>query len=277
MGAGLRFTILGCGSSGGVPRIGVDGPNWGACDAADPRNRRRRCALLVERLSETARTALLIDAGPDIRHQLIEARCGLLDGVVLTHEHADHIHGLDDLRMVVFNRRALLPTFTDRLTAPTLRARFGYAFEAPPGSPYPPILDLRLIDGPFEVAGPGGPISVTPFWVPHGEIQAMGLRVGPVAYTPDISGMTAEAWAAVDGADCWITDALRYRAHLSHANVATALDWIAEAKPRRALLTNLHVDLDYATLEAETPPHVSPAHDGLVLEYPADATAERAV
>ncbi len=268
----LRFTILGCGSSGGVPRIGVDGPNWGDCDPDEPRNRRRRCALLAQRIGQGGVTTVLVDAGPDIRHQLIDARAGILDGVVFTHEHADHIHGIDDLRMIVFNRRALLPAWADALTEPTLRTRFGYVFEAPPGSAYPPILELRRIEGPFSVEGPGGALTLTPFWVPHGDIEAMGLRIGPVVYTPDISAMTEPAWAALEGAACWITDALRYRPHVSHANVETALSWIARAEPARAVLTNLHVDLDYRRLDAETPAHVVPAHDGLVLDYPADGT-----
>ncbi len=269
----LRFTILGCGSSGGVPRIGPAGPAWGACDPADPRNRRRRCALLVERIAGDRRTVLLIDAGPDIREQLISARAGHLDAVLFTHDHADHIHGIDDLRMVFFNRGSRLPAWADGPTGETLRARFGYVFETPEGSAYPPIMTLHRVAGPVEIEGPGGPIGIEPFWVPHGDIDAMGLRIGPVAYTPDISEMTGPAWAAVTGLDCWILDALRYRPHQSHANVETALDWIARARPRRALLTNLHVDLDYARLAAETPEHVSPAHDGLALDYPLTAGA----
>lgn len=264
----LRFTILGCGSSGGVPRIGIDGPNWGACDPAEPRNRRRRCALLVERIGARGRTVLLIDAGPDVREQLISARSGHLDGVLLTHDHADHIHGIDDLRMVMFNRRSLLPAFADAATSATLRRRFGYIFETPPGSSYPPIMTLDLVDRPFRIAGTGGPIDIAPFWVEHGDIRALGVQIGPLVYTPDISAMDDAAWEAVRGAGCWITDALRYSRHMSHANVETALAWIAEAAPDRAILTNLHVDLDYATLDAETPDGVCPAHDGLVLEYP---------
>ena len=264
----LRFTVLGCGSSGGVPRIGAEGPNWGACDPGDPRNRRRRCALLVQRIGAAGRTSVLVDAGPDVSRQLIEAGEGLLDAVVITHDHADHIHGLDDLRMVVFNRRALVPAYADAATGATLIRRFGYVFETPPGSNYPPIMTLSEVDAPFAIAGAGGEIAVTPFWVAHGDMEVMSLRIGPVAYTPDISAMNAAAWDAVAGAECWITDALRYTRHVSHANVETALDWIARAAPARAFLTNLHVDLDYATLDAGTPAHVRPAHDGLVLEYP---------
>lgn len=265
---GLRFTILGCGSSGGVPRIGRDGAHWGACDPANPKNRRRRCALLVERTGQQGRTTLLIDAGPDIRDQLIGARAGQLDAVLFTHDHADHIHGIDDLRMVFFNRRSLLPAWMDAATEATLRTRFGYVFETPAGSGYPPIMEARRIAGPLAIEGMGGAIAVTPFWVPHGEIEAMGVRIGPVAYTPDISDMTAAAWEAVDGLDCWILDSLRYAAHVSHANVETALAWIARARPRRAVLTNLHTDLDHDRLMAETPENVIPAHDGLVLDYP---------
>lgn len=264
----LRFTILGCGSSGGVPRIGAEGPTWGACDPDNPRNRRRRCALLVQRISGAGRTSLLIDAGPDIREQLISAGTGYLDAVLFTHDHADHIHGLDDLRMVFFNRRSLVPALADAATADTLRRRFGYVFETPPGSSYPPIMTLAEVNGDFTIEGAGGPIAVHPFWVPHGGIEAMGVRIGDLVYTPDISAMSDAAWEAARGVDCWVLDALRYRPHISHAHLEQSLAWIAEAAPTRAVLTNLHVDLDYATLDAETPEHVVPAHDGLVLDYP---------
>ncbi|MEM6676945.1 MAG: MBL fold metallo-hydrolase [Pseudomonadota bacterium] len=265
----LRFTILGCGSSGGVPRIGAEGPNWGACDPDEPRNRRRRCALLVERIGPEGRTIVLVDAGPDCREQLIAARAGRLDAVVFTHDHADHCHGVDDLRMVVFNRRARLPAYLDAQTEASLRQRFGYVFETPEGSSYPPILDLIRFEGPFEVAGPGGAIAFQPFAVPHGGVTALGFRIGPLVYLPDISDMTDEAWAVCEGAETWVLDALRYTPHSSHANVETALGWLARAHPPRAWLTNLHVDLDYARLDAETPDHIHPAHDGLVVEFPA--------
>lgn len=265
----LRITVLGCGSSGGVPRIGVDGPTWGACDPDNPRNRRKRCALLIQRIGAEGTTSVLMDAGPDVREQLIEARTGWLDAVVLTHDHADHVHGIDDLRMVVFNRRKRLPCWMDAPTEATLMSRFGYVFETPPGSAYPPIMDRHRIDGPVIVDGAGGPVTCTPFEVPHGEITALGFRIGPLVYTPDISAMSDAAWSALDGAECWVTDALRERPHPSHANLETALEWIARARPPAAYLTNLHVDLDYETLETGTPGHVHPAYDGLVLEYPA--------
>ncbi|MEO0820089.1 MAG: MBL fold metallo-hydrolase [Pseudomonadota bacterium] len=269
----LRFTVLGCGSSGGVPRIGPEGPSWGACAPEEPRNRRRRCALLVERTGPGGTTTVLIDAGPDLREQLIDARAGRLDAVVFTHDHADHCHGIDDLRMIVFNRRARLPAYMDALTEASLRRRFAYVFETPEGSSYPPILDLLPIEGALEIPGPGGAVPLLPIAVPHGEVTALGFRIGPLAYFPDISEMTEEAWSAIEGIDTWVLDALRYRPHISHANVETALAWIARAGPARAYLTNLHVDLDYATLDAETPPHVHPAHDGLRLDFPAPTGA----
>lgn len=265
----LRFTVLGSGSSGGVPRIGPEGPNWGACDPENPRNRRMRCALLVQRIGAEGTTSVLIDAGADIRHQLTQAGCGLLDAVVFTHDHADHVHGIDDLRMVVFNRRARLPAWMDAETEATLMRRFGYVFEQAPGSNYPPIMEMNRIDGPVVIGGAGGEIRLEGFYVPHGEIRALGFRVGDLVYLPDVSAMSDEAWAAVEGADCWLLDALRWTPHPSHSNVETALRWIAEAETPRAFLTNLHVDIDYADLEAKTPDHVHPAYDGLVLEYSA--------
>ncbi|HBG98378.1 MAG TPA: phosphoribosyl 1,2-cyclic phosphodiesterase [Rhodobacteraceae bacterium] len=259
----LRFTILGCGSSGGVPRLG---DIWGACDPANPKNRRRRCSLLVERIGAEGTTRVLIDSGPDMRQQLLDAGVGLLDGVVYTHAHADHVHGLDDLRMIVFNRGARLPVWADGATQDALLSRFGYAFVQPPGSAYPPILDLRGIDGPVRVEGTGGAVALIPFRVHHGRIAALGFRIGGLAYLPDVSEMTDEAWAAVADLDVWVIDALRYKPHPTHAHLERTLEWIARARPRRAVLTNMHVDLDHARVAAETPDHVTPAHDGMVIE-----------
>ncbi len=265
--ARLRFTVLGCGSSGGVPRIGPSGPNWGACDPENPKNRRTRCALLIERIADTGTTTVLIDAGADISHQLIRAGVGLLDALVITHEHADHVHGIDDLRMVMFNRRARIPAWMDARTEANLMKRFGYIFEQAPNSNYPAIMDRHLIEGPIRIDGAGGPIELTGFNVTHGDIDSFGFRIGSLAYLPDVSAMTDEAWAAVSGLDCWILDALRWTRHPSHSHVEQSLDWIAQAAPKRAFLTNLHVDIDYADLMAKTPENVAPAYDGLVLEY----------
>ncbi|MCF6274032.1 MAG: MBL fold metallo-hydrolase [Rhodobacteraceae bacterium] len=261
-----RYTILGCGSSAGVPRIG---PDWGACDPENPRNRRRRCALLVERVGAGGTTNVLIDTGPDLREQLLSANVSTLDGVVYTHAHADHVHGVDDLRVVVYNLEARLKVYADGPTANDLLARFGYVFAQPKGSAYPPILDLHNIDGPLHISGAGGEIVLEPFKVKHGRIDALGFRIGGLAYLPDVSEMYEESWAAVEGLDIWVLDALRRKPHPTHTHLAKSLEWIARATPKRAVLTNMHIDLDYATLQAETPTHVTPAHDGMVLELPA--------
>ncbi|WP_316014942.1 MBL fold metallo-hydrolase [Roseobacter sp. HKCCA0434] len=262
--ARLVFTILGCGSSGGVPRLGG---HWGACDPDEPRNRRRRCSLLIEREDAGGTTRILVDTSPDMRAQLLDAGVGTLDAVVYTHEHADHVHGLDDLRMIVFNTRQRLPVWADASCRQALLDRFGYAFETPEGSPYPPILDLNLIAGPLRIDGAGGEVEVTPFTVNHGSIDALGLRIADFAYLPDVAEMNDAAWAAIEGLDCWVVDALRYKPHPTHSHVGQTLDWIARAAPRRAVLTNMHIDIDYATIAADTPDHIIPAHDGLRIEY----------
>ena len=266
MTAQLRLTILGCGSSGGVPRLSANGTgDWGDCDPANSKNRRRRCSLLVEKINGDAVTRVLIDTSPDMREQLLSAAVGQLDGVVYTHSHADHVHGLDDLRQIVFNIHRRLPVWADAPTSADLRARFAYAFEQEAGSPYPAILDLRPIEGPFVVDGPAGPIPFTPFTVNHGSMDALGFRIWNAAYLPDVLDIPAAAWPQMQGLDLWILDALRRTPHPSHAHLALALEWIARAAPRRALLTNMHLDMDYDALQRELPAHIAPAYDGLSL------------
>lgn len=260
----LSAIILGCGSSAGVPRIGND---WGACDPAEPRNRRSRCSMLVERAGgDGGVTRVLIDTSPDLRGQLLDAGVGLLDGVVYTHPHADHVHGIDDLRTVVHNRRGRLPVWADAETADVLVSRFGYVFVQPPGSLYPPILDLRAIDGPFEVEGAGGPIGFQPFRVQHGRIEAQGFRIGDLAYLPDVSEIPDGVWPVLEGLGTFVLDALRREPHPTHAHLERSLEWIARAAPRRAVLTDMHNDLDYRTLATELPEGIVPAHDGMRLE-----------
>lgn len=261
----LRFTILGCGSSGGVPRLGGI---WGACDPENPKNTRRRCSILIERETAEGTTRVLIDTTPDMRAQLLDAGIGTLDGVVWTHSHADHVHGLDDLRMIVFNMRRRLPVWADGDTQNDLFSRFGYAFIQPDDSPYPPILEMHTIKGDVTITGKGGPITLTPFRVNHGSIDALGFRVGDLAYLPDVAKIYDEAWDCLQDLDCWVLDTLRYTPHPTHAHLELALEWITRAAPRRAVLTNMHIDLDYATLDAETPDHITPAFDGMVICYP---------
>lgn len=262
--ASLRFTILGCGSSGGVPRLGGE---WGDCDPANPKNRRRRCSMLVERETEAGVTRVLIDTSPDMRDQLLDAGVGVLDAVVYTHSHADHVHGIDDLRQIVFNLHRRLPVWADGPTQEALMSRFGYAFVQPEGSPYPPILSMHTIDGPVTVDGAGGPVTLVPFEADHGSMDTLGFRIGPLAYLPDAVAIPEASWPVLEGLDCWVVDALRRRPHPTHAHLEMTLGWIDRARPVRAVITNMHIDLDYATLEAELPPHIRPAHDGMVISY----------
>lgn len=271
----LEATILGCGSSGGVPRLG--GPDnagyWGACDPHNPRNRRTRCSLLLRRRSGAGETAILVDTSPDMRAQLLAARCAALDGVLITHDHADQLHGLDDLRMVAIHMRRRVDVHADGGTMQGVLARFGYCFLQPEGSSYPPICNAHEIAEPFRpfaIEGAGGGIEVRTFAQRHGHIRSLGFRFGPLAYSSDVNGLDEQAFAALEGVDCWIVDTLQYRKHPSHAHLEMSLEWIARVKPRRAILTNLHVDLDYETLTRELPPGVEPAYDGMRISLPSD-------
>jgi phosphoribosyl 1,2-cyclic phosphate phosphodiesterase len=259
----LTFTILGCGSSGGVPRPAL---GWGACDPQNPKNRRRRCSLLVER-GDGPRTRVLVDTSPDLREQLLDAQVDWLDGIFYTHEHADHTHGIDDLRGLFIHARRRLDAYVDDATSRVLRDRFGYCFATPPGSAYPPILNEHRIAvaAPVTVAGEGGPISVVPFLQDHGDIPSLGFRFGPVAYSSDLVDLPEASIPLLAGLDLWIVDALRDKPHPSHFSVAEALAWIDRIKPKRAILTNMHTDLDYAELRARLPAHVEPAYDGMKM------------
>jgi phosphoribosyl 1,2-cyclic phosphate phosphodiesterase len=257
----LTFTILGCGSSMGVPRVAL---GWGVCDPNNPKNRRRRCSLLVERSNaQGQRTRVLIDCSPDLRMQLLDTEVDWLDGVLITHEHADHTHGIDDLRPLFVNRRRRLEVYLDEPTSRAMETRFGYCFATPPGSEYPPIaVEKRLVAGkPVTIDGQGGPIEVMPVLQDHGDITSLGFRFGNVAYSADIKSLPAESVAAMRGLDVWIVDALRKAPHPSHFNLDEALEWIARINPKRAILTNLHSDMDYAALRAQLPPSVEPAYD----------------
>ncbi|MBM3531353.1 MAG: MBL fold metallo-hydrolase [Alphaproteobacteria bacterium] len=263
----LTFTILGCGSSMGVPRPAL---GWGACDPNNPKNRRRRTSLLVERRGPKGKTTVLIDTSPDLREQLIDAGVQWADGVFITHEHADHTHGIDDLRALFVRKRRRVDVHMTETTAGVMRTRFSYCFVQPPGSEYPPILqEHRLVPGQaVAVQGEGGPIEALPLLQQHGDIVSLGFRFGSVAYSCDLSGMPPESEAALAGLDIWIVDALRYAPHPSHFSVDDALAWIERLKPKRAILTNLHSDLDYEELRQKLPPHVEPAYDGMRVEFP---------
>jgi phosphoribosyl 1,2-cyclic phosphate phosphodiesterase len=259
----LTFTILGCGSSMGVPRVAL---GWGKCDPNNPKNRRRRCSLLIERRAAPDRvTRVLVDCTPDLREQLLETQVDWIDGVLITHEHADHTHGIDDLRPLFVHKLRQVDVYFDEPTARAVYAKFGYCFETPPGSGYPPIATgRRLTPGvPVVIEGQGGPVEALPVLQAHGDIASLGFRFGNVAYSADIKSLPDESLAAMAGLDVWIVDALRPAPHPSHMNLDEALDWIGRVNPKRAILTNLHSDLDYATLRATLPRHVEPAYDGM--------------
>jgi phosphoribosyl 1,2-cyclic phosphate phosphodiesterase len=272
----LRAIILGCGSSGGVPRIGgEDGRgNWGDCDPSDPRNRRSRCSVVIQRANERGTfegelTTLLIDTSPDMRTQLIDNAIPHVDAVAITHDHADQTHGIDDLRVVAINRMKRVPVYLSDRTAPILPERFRYAFEQLEGSGYPPVLERLPLPEDGEtvtIDGPSGSIPLTPFLQHHGEVPSHGFCCGPIAYSADLNDLYPESWSVVEGADVWIIDALQYRPHVSHLHLVKALEFLDRARVRRGVLTNLHVVMNYETVAAETPEHVTPAHDGLIIE-----------
>jgi phosphoribosyl 1,2-cyclic phosphate phosphodiesterase len=261
-----RLTILGCGSSTGVPRVGGD---WGRCDPANPKNRRRRSAALVERRSGKGTTTVLVDTGPDLREQLLAAGTRHIDGVLYTHDHADHTHGIDDLRMIAYTMKRRVPVWFDPVTRDSLLSRFSYCFVTPEGSTYPPILrghDIVSSD-PIGIEGEGGRIEAIPVAQHHGDITSLGFRIRNVLYSPDISGVPDSSLPLLEGLDVWILDALRYMPHPSHWTVGQALEAIARVKPKRAILTHLHIDLDYEKLRRELPANVEPAYDGMVVDF----------
>jgi phosphoribosyl 1,2-cyclic phosphate phosphodiesterase len=264
----LEITILGCGSSGGVPR--ADG-EWGDCDPANPRNHRSRCSLLVRRrgVSSEQETTAVVDTSPDFRLQSANAGVKRLDAVLLTHDHADQVHGLDDVRAFFLRQRGQrIRTHMDASTWDSMMRRFGYIFEGEAG--YPAICEAQRIPPhgePWRIEGPSGPIPVVTFDQDHGSVRSVGYRFGGVAYSSDLVQLDESAFAALTGVEVWIVDALRYRPHPTHAHLHRTLEWIAQVKPGRAILTNMHIDMDYAKLTAELPEGVEPAFDGLRFEH----------
>jgi len=260
----LTVTILGCGSSGGVPRVGQ---GWGACDPAEPRNRRRRCSILIERGEGPDRTAVLVDTSPDVREQLIDADVRWLDAVVMTHDHADHTHGLDDLRPLTMVMRRRIDIYADPVTQQSLLSRFAYCFVQPPGSGYPPILTLKPVafGSALEIPGRAGPLHFETFPLTHGDVTVLGLKFNNIAYTPDVSAIPLDSVLRLQGLDVWIIDALRPSPHPTHFCLSEALMWIERMRPKRAILTNLHTDLDYGTLVRTLPAGIEAAYDGMVI------------
>ena len=267
----LEITILGSGSSGGVPRGDGD---WGVCDPSEPKNRRTRCSMLARRPGPNGVTSVLIDTSPDLREQMLRAQTTSVDAVLYTHDHADQTHGIDDLRVFALRRRQRIPAWMDQATADALLPRFRYIFESVLN--YPALLDLNLIPAHGErwsLGGPGGEIPVVTFDQAHGPIRAVGYRLGPhrhggVSYSSDVSDLDDAALEAVRGSKLWIVDALRWTPHPTHAHVDKTLDWIARADVERAVLTNLHIDLDYNDLSGKVPDNVEVGYDGWTASIP---------
>jgi phosphoribosyl 1,2-cyclic phosphate phosphodiesterase len=256
----LEIVILGCGSSGGVPRGDGD---WGDCDPSEPKNRRTRCSALIRRHGPDGVTSVLIDTSPDLREQVLAAGVKHVDAVLYTHDHADQTHGIDDLRVFAMRTRRRIPAWMDPATRAALTQRFDYIFETKQG--YPAIVEARDLPPhgePWTIDGAGGPIPVVTFDQAHGPIRSVGYRIGPVAYSSDVSDLDETAIEAVRGCDLWIVDALRFTPHPTHAHVDKALDWIARAEVKRAVLTNLHIDLDFNDLRSKVPSNVEVAFDG---------------
>ncbi|HZV84598.1 MAG TPA: MBL fold metallo-hydrolase [Brevundimonas sp.] len=262
----LEVVILGCGSSGGVPRGDGD---WGDCDPAEPKNRRSRCSALIRCHGAGGATSVLIDTSPDLRNQMLTAEVRHVDAVLYTHDHADQVHGIDDLRVFALTARSRIPAWMDIATRDALVGRFPYIFRDEQG--YPAILDEKLIPPhgqPWGLEGAGGALPVITFDQAHGPIRSVGYRIGPVAYSSDVSDLDDAALDAVRGCDLWIVDALRWKPHPTHAHVDKTLDWIARAEVKRAVLTNLHLDLDYNALKAAVPDNVDVAFDGWTARLP---------
>jgi phosphoribosyl 1,2-cyclic phosphate phosphodiesterase len=255
----MKITMLGCGPSMGVPAIGND---WGACDPDDPRNQRRRASLLIECHGKV----ILVDASPDLRAQLLDAEVKRIDAVIMTHAHADHLHGIDDLRGVNRLMQQPIALHADAKTMAEIEQRFGYVFDPvpPDGFFYKPTMTPQMIDGPFIAAG----VPIVPFTQDHGFSATLGLRIGGFAYSTDVTELGDAAFAVLAGIEAWIVDCLRYEPHPTHSHLAKTLAWIERVKPKRAVLTHLDRPLDYAELAARLPPGVEPGQDGLVIELP---------
>lgn len=257
----MRVTVLGCGTSAGVPVIGC---RCAVCTSDDPRNRRQRCALLVEQ----GGTTVLIDTPPDLRNQCLAACVERVDAILYTHAHADHVNGIDDVRALNFLMERPIDAYGDATVLARIRERFAYAFLDPePGKGWwRPCLRPVPVEGRFRI----GELPVLPFEQRHGRSPSWGFRIGDLAYSSDVDGLPEASLAALEGLEVWIVDCLRERPHPSHAHLARTLGWIAELKPKRAVLTHMNHEIDYQDFARRLPQGVEPGFDGMVLEV-ADA------
>lgn len=260
-----KFTILGCGSSPGVPRSTGD---WGACDPKNYKNKRKRPAFLIERFqNKNEKTTIVIDTGPDFREQMIFSEVKKIDAVLYTHPHADHTHGIDDLRSFCLDQKKKIDIYSDEKTLNHLSKVFSYCFETPAGSSYPPLFNRHKIRAyeKFWIKGSGGDVEILPIEQQHGSILSLGYKIGQVAYCTDVSNFSKESLEQLKNIDILILDCLQYKDHPSHLSLEKALNYIEKIAPRRVILTHMHIALDYDTLQKETPNYVEPAYDGLTF------------
>jgi len=251
----MKVTVLGCGTSQGVPRVGG---YWGDCDPNESKNRRRRVSIAVEDKG----SRVIVDTTPDLREQLLSADIRHIDAVFYTHDHADHCHGIDDLRGIFYERGSPVPVYAQPETLNVLKQRFGYIFEGAGG--YPAIAEARVLDvgKPVQV----GDLTVDSIHLEHGRIMSVGYRFGTVAYSTDFNEIPATSQPAFKGLDIWIVDALRRTPHPTHPHLDKTLSWIEKFQPKKAYLTHMAWDMDYQTLCNELPAHIRPAYDGLEIE-----------
>jgi len=255
----MKVTILGCGPAGGVPSISA---GWGRCDPANSRNARRRSSILVEE----GGCAILVDTGPDLRAQLLDAKVRRLDAVIYTHSHADHLHGIDELREINRAMGSPLDIYGDMETIQAIRDRFPYVFEPLDLAGHLSIYKPWLIPHPITSTFGIGPFGIEPFVQDHGVGATTGFRFGAFAYSTDLMGLPESSLERLEGLDLWVVGCFGSKQHPTHAHVDLALGWIERLQPKRAVITHMGTSLDYAELEASLPPGVSPAHDGQVIE-----------
>jgi phosphoribosyl 1,2-cyclic phosphate phosphodiesterase len=263
--ARLKITVLGCGPSTGVPRVGNI---WSNCDPSNPKNRRRRASILVERIGAHGVTAVLIDTGPDARQQMLDANIEKLDGVLYTHAHADHLHGIDDLRALFINSGNRVAVYSDAATLDKIEQSFSYVLQPIAGGLYPAVLDHHLIqaDQPVEINGEGGPLTVWPVLQVHGDIHSLGFRFGSFLYSSDINAVPEVSEWHFEFVETWMLDALRYKPHPSHYSISDAIEAARIRGVKNSILTHMHGDLDYDTVMTATEPSVIPAFDMMTFE-----------
>lgn len=256
----MRITVLGCGNSGGVPVIGCDCP---VCRSAEPKNKRTRVSILIE----INNINILIDTSPDLHQQAIRHDIRRVDAVLYTHDHADHTHGIDELRAFNYMNNKEIPIYGDKATINTLQQRFPYVFLTRPSNIwFRPSLEPRVIaEGAVTPFGLDG-VTVTAFEQIHGKNKTLGYRIGNFAYSTDTNKLPETAFDALKELDLWVVDCLRYTEAPTHSHLAQTLEWIRRVKPKRAVLTHLSHDFDYAKLSSELPDGIEPGYDGLTVD-----------